>query len=120
YVEAMVSEIDTLTYYFEAKSKEDFEVRMSGKQEGIGARLQKRMYNIKIIELIAGGPAYRSNELEVEDVILKVKQEDEEYPVNLVGMRIDDAIKYIKGPKGTEVTLTIKKNGWHYKRCYLG
>lgn len=109
YVDAMVSEFDPHTYYLAPKSKEDFDERMSGKLEGIGARLQKRMDNIKIIELIAGGPAYRSNELEVEDVILKVKQEDEEYPVNLVGMRIDDAIKYIKGPKGTEVTLTIKK-----------
>src|SRR5690606_14337750 len=109
YVDAMVSEFDPHTYYLAPKSKEDFDERMSGKLEGIGARLQKRMDNIKIIELIAGGPAYRSNELEVDDVILKVKQEDEEYPVNLVGMRIDDAIKYIKGPKGTEVTLTIKK-----------
>jgi len=64
---------------------------------------------IKIVELISGGPAWRSNELEVEDVILKAKQEDEEFPVDLVGMRISDAIKYIKGPKGTKVTLTIKK-----------
>ena len=64
---------------------------------------------IKIVELISGGPAWRSKELEVEDVILKVKQEDEEFPVNIVGMRINDAIKYIKGPKGTKVTLTVKK-----------
>ena len=82
---------------------------MSGKLEGIGARLQKRNDYIKIVELISGGPAWRSNELEVEDVILKVKQENEQYPVNIVGMRINDAIKYIKGPKGTKVTLTIKK-----------
>ena len=82
---------------------------MSGKLEGIGARLQKRMDYIKIVELISGGPAWRSKELEVEDVIMKVKQENEEFPVNIVGMRISDAIKYIKGPKGTKVTLTIKK-----------
>jgi len=109
YVNTIVEEYDPHTYYLAPKGKEDFDQRMSGKLEGIGARLQKRMDHIKIVELISGGPAWRSNELEVEDVILKVKQEDEKVPVNIVGMRINDAIKYIKGPKGTKVTLTIKK-----------
>mgnify|MGYP001821208836 CR=1 FL=1 len=109
YVNAIVEEFDPHTYYLAPKGKEDFDQRMSGKLEGIGARLQKRMDHIKIVELISGGPAWRSKELEVEDVILKVKQEDEEFPVNIVGMRINDAIKYIKGPKGTKVVLTIKK-----------
>jgi len=109
YVNTIVEEFDPHTYYLAPKGKEDFDQRMSGKLEGIGARLQKRMDYIKIVELISGGPAWRSNELEVEDVILKVKQEDEEFPVDIVGMRINDAIKYIKGPKGTKVTLTVKK-----------
>ena len=109
YVNAIVEEFDPHTYYLPPKGKEDFDQRMSGKLEGIGARLQKRMDYIKIVELISGGPAWRSNQLDVEDVILKVKQEDEEFPVSIVGMRINDAIKYIKGPKGTKVTLTIKK-----------
>ncbi|MDG1730616.1 MAG: carboxy terminal-processing peptidase [Algibacter sp.] len=109
YVNTIVEEFDPHTYYLAPKGKEDFDQRMSGKLEGIGARLQKRMDYIKIVELISGGPAWRSNELEVEDLILKVKQEDEEFPVDIVGMRINDAIKYIKGPKGTKVTLTIKK-----------
>lgn len=109
YVNTIVEEFDPHTYYLAPRNKEDFDQRMSGKLEGIGARLQKRMDYIKIVELISGGPAWRSKELEVEDVILKVKQENEEYPVNVVGMRINDAIKYIKGPKGTKVTLTIKK-----------
>ncbi|GAA4815213.1 carboxy terminal-processing peptidase [Litoribaculum gwangyangense] len=109
YVNTIVEEFDPHTYYLAPKNKEDFDERMSGKLEGIGARLQKRMDYIKVVELISGGPAWRANELEVEDIILKVKQEDEEYPVDIVGMRINDAIKYIKGPKGTKVTLTIKK-----------
>lgn len=109
YVDAIVGEFDPHTYYLAPRGKEVFDQRMSGKLEGIGARLQKRMDYIKIVELISGGPAWRSKELEVEDVILKVKQDNEEFPVNIVGMRIDDAIKYIKGPKGTNVTLTIKK-----------
>ena len=109
YVNTIVEEYDPHTYYLAPKGKEDFDQRMSGKLEGIGARLQKRMDYIKIVELISGGPAWRSNKLEVEDVILKVKQEDEDVAVDIVGMRINDAIKYIKGPKGTKVTLTIKK-----------
>lgn len=109
YVNTIVEGFDPHTYYLAPKNKENFDERMSGKLEGIGARLQKRMDYIKIVELISGGPAWRGRELEVEDVILRVKQENEEYPVNIVGMRIDDAIKYIKGPKGTKVTLTIKK-----------
>lgn len=109
YIDAIVGEFDPHTYYLAPKNKEDFDERMSGKLEGIGAQLQKRMDYIKITGLISGGPAWRSKELEVEDVILKVKQENEEFPVDLVGMRISDAIKYIKGPKDTKVTLTIKK-----------
>ena len=109
YVNTIVEEFDPHTYYLAPKSKEDFDERMSGKLEGIGAQLQKRMDYIKVIGLISGGPAWRGKELEVEDVILKVKQEDEDVPVNIVGMRINDAIKYIKGPKGTKVTLTVKK-----------
>ncbi len=109
YVNAIVEEFDPHTYYLAPRDKEGFDTQMSGKLEGIGARLQKRMDYIKVVELISGGPAWRSQLLEVEDVILKVKQEDEEYPVDIVGMRINDAIKFIKGPKGTKVTLTIKK-----------
>jgi carboxyl-terminal processing protease len=109
FVNTMVEEFDPHTYYLAPKGKEDFDTQMSGKLEGIGARLTKRMDYIKVVELISGGPAWRSQLLEVEDVILKVKQEDEEKGIDIVGMRISDAIKYIKGPKGTKVTLTIKK-----------
>ncbi len=109
YVNVIVEEFDPHTYYLAPKGKEDFDQQMSGKLEGIGARLQKRLGYIKVVELISGGPAWRSQLLEVEDLILKVKQENEQFPVDIVGMRISDAIKYIKGPKGTKVTLTIKK-----------
>ena len=109
YVNAIVEEFDPHTFYFAPEDKDRFDQQMSGKLEGIGARLQKRMDNTKIVELISGGPAWRGKELEVGDVIMKVRQEDEEEPVNIVGMRLDDAIKLIKGPKGTKVTLTVKK-----------
>ncbi len=109
YINAITQEFDPHTTYFAPEDKEVFNQGISGQLEGIGARLQKRMDNIKIVELISGGPAWRGKELEVGDIILKVKQENEEEPVSIVGMRIDDAIKLIKGPKGTNVYLTVKK-----------
>ena len=109
YINAIVEEFDPHTFYFAPEDKERFDVRMSGKFEGIGARLNKRMDAILVNEIISGGPAWRQNELQVGDQILKVRQEDEEEPVNVVGMRLEDAIKFIKGPKGTKVTLTLKK-----------
>ncbi|MFC4723364.1 carboxy terminal-processing peptidase [Geojedonia litorea] len=109
YVNAIVEEFDPHTFYFAPEDKDRFDVAMSGNFEGIGARLQKKMDAIIVNEIISGGPAWRQNELEVGDQILKVKQEDEKNPVNIVGMRLDDAIKFIKGPKGTKVTLTLKK-----------
>ncbi len=109
YVNAIVEEFDPHTFYFAPEDKDRFDVEMSGNFEGIGARLQKRMDAILVNEIISGGPAWRQNELEVGDQILKVRQENEKEGLNVVGMRLDDAIKFIKGPKGTKVTLTLKK-----------
>ncbi|WP_430466766.1 carboxy terminal-processing peptidase [Winogradskyella ouciana] len=109
YINAIVEEFDPHTFYFAPEDKDRFDVAMSGNFEGIGARLQKKMDAIIVNEIISGGPAWKANELEVGDQIMKVRQEDEEAPVNIVGMRLDDAIKLIKGPKGTTVNLTLKK-----------
>lgn len=109
YINAIVEEFDPHTFYFAPEDKERFDRDMSGNFEGIGARLQKKVDGIMVNEIISGGPAWRANELEVGDQILKVRQEDEDEAINVVGMRLDDAIKFIKGPKGTKVTLTLKK-----------
>ncbi|NJY63685.1 carboxy terminal-processing peptidase [Salinimicrobium sp. CDJ15-81-2] len=109
YVNAIVEEFDPHTFYFAPQDKDRFDMAMSGKLEGIGARLQKKNDNVKIVEVISGGPAWRGEEVEVGDEIIKVKQEDEKEPVSVVGMRLDDAVNLIKGPKGTKVTLTLKK-----------
>ncbi|WP_452225119.1 carboxy terminal-processing peptidase [Lacinutrix chionoecetis] len=109
YINAIVEEFDPHTTYFAPTDKDRFDQQMSGKLEGIGARLQKKMDHTKIVELISGGPAWRGQEIEVGDIILKVRQEDEKAAISIVGMRIDDAIKLIKGPKGTKVILTMKK-----------
>jgi carboxyl-terminal processing protease len=109
YINAIVEEFDPHTFYFAPEDKDRFDVAMSGNFEGIGARLQKKMDATIVNEIISGGPAWRQNELEVGDQIMKVRQENEDEGINIVGMRLDDAIKFIKGPKGTNVTLTLKK-----------
>lgn len=108
YINAIVTQYDPHTYYFSPEDKEKFDVSMSGKFEGIGARLQKKNEGIEVSELISGGPAWRGKLLEQGDVIIKVGQGNEE-PIDISGMRLDDVIKKIKGPKGTLVKLTVKK-----------
>ena len=108
FINTMTIQFDPHTNYFAPKDKKRFDISMAGKLEGIGARLQKRDDYTRVAQLISGGPAWRGGELEVGDLILKVGQADE-IPVDIVGMRLDDAIEYIKGKKGTEVKLTVKK-----------
>ncbi|MCZ8089399.1 carboxy terminal-processing peptidase [Flavobacterium sp.] len=108
YVNAIASRFDPHTAYMAPTEKERFDVSMSGKFDGIGARLQKENDFTKISELISGGPAWKGKQLEAGDIILKVAQANAE-PVDVVGMRLDDVVKKIKGPKGTEVKLTVKK-----------
>jgi len=107
YVNSIVTQYDPHTFYFAPEDKERFDMGMSGKFEGIGARLIKRDQEVRITEVLSGGPVWRDKLLEVGDVILKVAQEGEE-PVEISGMRLEDSIKLIKGPKGTKVYLTIK------------
>ena len=108
YVNTIVEEFDPHTFYFAPDDKEKFDMSMSGKFEGIGARLQKKPEGAKIVEIISGGPVWRDKSLEVGDEITQVGQEGEE-PINIVGMPLDDAIKLIKGDKGTTVNLTVRK-----------
>ncbi|WP_133546573.1 carboxy terminal-processing peptidase [Salegentibacter sp. 24] len=109
YLNSIVERFDPHTYYFAPQDKDRFDIAMSGQLEGIGARLQKKSDNITITEVISGGPAWRSEELAAGDEILKVQQEDEEEPVSIVGMRLEDAVELIKGPKDSKVTLTVRK-----------
>lgn len=109
YINSIVEEFDPHTTYFAPVDKDRFDMQMSGQFQGIGARLQKKSNEISITEIISGGPAWRGEELEEGDVILKVKQQDEDVATSVVGMRLDDAVELIKGPKGTVVTLNVKK-----------
>ncbi len=108
YLNAIAERFDPHTYYFAPDDKEKFDTSMRGSLEGIGARLQKKGDYVEISELIPGGPAWRGKELEQGDIIMKVAQ-GKENPVDIAGLRLDDTVKKIKGPKGTEVRLTVKK-----------
>jgi carboxyl-terminal processing protease len=108
YINAITARFDPHTNYFPPDQKESFDVSISGKFEGIGARLQKKNDLTEITEVISGGPAWRVKLLESGDIIMKVAQGNKE-PVDVVGMRLNDVVKKIKGPKGSEVRLTVKK-----------
>jgi carboxyl-terminal processing protease len=108
FLNSVVGAFDPHTTYMAPRIKERFDQDMSGKLEGIGARLLKKGIYTEIFELVSGGPAWQQGELEAGDIILEVAQGNKE-PLEIVGMRLDDAIKFIKGKKGTEVRLTVKK-----------
>ncbi|HHB52814.1 MAG TPA: tail-specific protease, partial [Saprospiraceae bacterium] len=97
------------TEYYSPKDKEDFDIRMGGKLEGIGARLQADGDYTKVASIIPGGPAWKGKELEPKDIILKVAQGDSDEFVDLTGMRLDDVVRLIRGKKGTKVRLEVKK-----------
>ncbi|MGY8946391.1 MAG: carboxy terminal-processing peptidase [Flavobacteriales bacterium] len=108
YINSFVTQFDPHTYYFQPEAKERFDMNISGKFDGIGARLSKKDGGIEIVEIILGGPVWRDKKIEIGDEIIKVGQADQ-LPVGVIGMRLEDAIKLIKGPKGTEVRLTLRK-----------
>ncbi len=105
---AVTAVFDPHTTYLPAKKKEDFDIDITGKLEGIGAVLQEDGSYIKVVQIVPGGPAWRQKDLEADDVILAVAQGSGE-SVDLTDMKVDDAVRYIRGKKGTEVRLTVKK-----------
>lgn len=109
FLNSIAAVYDPHTNYLPPKKKEDFDIDISGQLEGIGAVLQEDGPFIKVVKIVPGGAAWRQKELEVDDVILYVAQGDGE-AVDLVDMRVDDAVRYIRGKKGTEVRLTVKKS----------
>jgi carboxyl-terminal processing protease len=108
FFDAIAMATDPHTNYFAPKEKENFDISMSGQLEGIGATLQESDGYIKVTNIVPGSPSWKQGELKVNDIILSVAQGNGE-PVDITGMRIDDAVRLIRGKKGTEVRLTIKK-----------
>ncbi len=108
YVNAITNIFDPHTDYYSPKAKEDFNINMSGRLEGIGARLTLEKNMTKVSSIVPGGPAWKQGDLKVDDFITAVKQEDEQEAVDVVGWRLDDVVQLIRGAKGTKVTLTVK------------
>ena len=114
FVNAITNTMDPHTEFFPPVDKRYFDEEMSGRFFGIGAQLQYDEGNIKITSIVAGTPAWKSGELKPGDIIQKVAQGKEE-PVDLTGFLVTDAVKLIRGKKGTEVSLTIKKEDGTFK-----
>lgn len=108
FLNAVASTYDPHTSYYPPRDKENFDIQMSGRLEGIGATLQTKDGYVKIVSIVPGSPSYVQGDLKEDDLILKVAQGSEE-PVDIVDMRLDDAVQLIRGKKGTEVRLTVKK-----------
>lgn len=109
FINTITSVFDPHTNYFKPIDKENFDIRFSGRLEGIGARLQTDDDYTKVSSIVVGGPAWKEKELEENDIIMKVAQEDEEEPVDINGMDINDVVQLIRGKKDTKVRLTVKK-----------
>ncbi|WP_303312027.1 carboxy terminal-processing peptidase [Hymenobacter sp. BT730] len=108
YANTIANTYDPHTEYFAPRDKESFDIAMTGRFEGIGASLGEKEGQIKVSEIIPGSASYRQGELKAGDIILRVAQATEE-PVSVEGWRLDKAIALIRGKKGTEVRLTVKK-----------
>ena len=118
YVNTIAETMDPHTEFFPPIEKRSFDEMMSGHFFGIGAQLQENDGNIKITALITGSPAWKSGEIQVNDIIMKVAQGNAE-PVDITGFELPDAVKLIKGKKGTEVKLTLKKTDGSIKTISL-
>ncbi|MBS1782932.1 MAG: carboxy terminal-processing peptidase [Bacteroidetes bacterium] len=108
YINGITNSEDPHTDYFPPKDKQRFDDAMSGSFSGIGAQLKEEDGKIKIVAIITGAPSWKQGQLKAGDEILKVGQGKAE-PVDIHGYDIDDVVSLIRGKKGTEVSLTVKK-----------
>lgn len=108
FFDAVARAYDPHTNYMAPTSKEDFDIQMSGSLEGIGALLREEDGYIKVVRIIPGSAAERQGELKAEDTILAAGERGKE-PVDMSEMRIRDAVSFIRGPKGSEIILTVLK-----------
>ncbi len=108
YLNVIAGIFDPHTEFFNPTGKEDFDMAMTGQLEGIGATLQEKDGYIKVASIVSGSPCWKQGQLKAGDLIIKAAQGDKE-PVDMAGMKVEDAVKLIRGKKGTEVRLTVKK-----------
>ena len=119
YMNAYTEVFDPHTNYFSPQDKEDFDVSFKGKVIGIGATIQESKGKIKIGTLVVGAPAWKSKQISEGDEILKVQSKKGEEPINVSGMLVDEAVRFIRGEKGTEVVLTLRKKDGSIKEVKM-
>jgi carboxyl-terminal processing protease len=110
YLSSFSRSFDPHTTYMPPQSKEDFDISMRGSLEGIGATLREEDGYIKVVKVIPGSAADRQGQLHADDVILAVGQAEDEV-VDVTDMRLRDAVALIRGKKGTEVRLMVRRQG---------
>ena len=119
YMNAYTEVFDPHTNYFSPQDKEDFDVSFKGKVIGIGATIQEKKGKILIGTLVVGAPAWKSKQISEGDEILKVKSKKDEEPINVTGMLVDEAVRFIRGEKGSEVVLTLRKKDGSIKEVKM-
>lgn len=119
YMNAYTEIFDPHTNYFSPQDKEDFDVNFAGKVIGIGATIQEKKGKILIGTLVVGAPAWKSKQISEGDEILKVKSKKNEEPINVTGMLVDEAVRFIRGEKGSEVVLTLRKKDGSIKEVKM-
>ena len=107
YLNAYTESVDPHSNYLLPITSDNFKIDMSRALEGIGAQLRSEDDYTKVVEIITGGPAYKSNLLHRDDRIISVAQGDSGEMVDVVGWRINDVVQLIRGPKGSIVRLMI-------------
>jgi carboxyl-terminal processing protease len=105
---AIAMGFDPHTNYLPPNQKEDFDIQMRGNLEGVGALLREENGFIKVVSIVPGSPSAKQGMLQAEDTLLEVADKGLA-PVDISDMRLRDAVRLIRGPKGTEVRLTVKK-----------
>jgi carboxyl-terminal processing protease len=107
FVNALTHEFDPHTQYFSPQGSENFQINMSLSLEGIGAVLQSENDQTKVVRLVPAGPADKTGQLKPADIIVGVGQGEDGAIEDVVGMRLDDVVSKIRGPKGTLVRLEV-------------
>ncbi len=104
-INVLTNQFDPHSSYLSPRSAEDFDLNMSLKLNGIGALLGVEDDYTKIISLVPGGPAEKSGKIKPEDKISKIRQQDAEEFIDVVGWRIDEVVDLIRGEAGSEVEI---------------
>ncbi|HAQ26252.1 MAG TPA: tail-specific protease, partial [Pseudomonas sp.] len=106
YINAFAQSYDPHTQYLSPDNAENFDINMSLSLEGIGAVLQSDNEHVKVVRLVPAGPAEKSKQIAPADKIVAVGQQDDEM-VDVIGWRLDEVVKLIRGPKGSVVRLEV-------------